>query len=418
VFDATIRPLVEEVARLQPCPGAASADPAFEARGESARARRGPALCDSDCPLARNLDLALRALNVRRGRMLPFGATPERAGELALRWTFAVLVASLLDGIATQAKAVTPVETLPSHQPFWWLMRVVPSEAMVWLMEAPEVVDQLEGWLGSDAGQARGPLADIMRTAIGAETREVALGAGGTSGRLEAVGERYELSSRSMLADEVLRAASRPPPDSASSIRVGGPSDPTNPTQPVATTDPTDPTVPATFLRWLRRGVRDGSLPVNGPKAAVICVREGLLLVSPVIFRAWLREASHREGGPPVSPSAVNPMGSNAKTVDPMVRLQRRLLRHAPHWRGDDGATLHTYICQADSDSPNPGPRSGAPPSTVTGIVLLDAGRWLDAPPPVDPSWILKPTPPESSPGPSRDSASGSSPPRQAPVLK
>jgi hypothetical protein len=358
--------------------------------------------------------------------MLPFGASPERAGELALRWTYAVLVASLLDGIATQAKAVTPVESQPSHQPFWWLMRVVPSEAMVWLMEAPEVVDQLEGWLGSEAGQARGPLADIMRTAIGAETREAALGAGVTSGRLGAAVERHELSSSSMPAVEVLRSASRPPSDPASPIRVEVPSDPTNPTQPVATTDHTDPTAPATFLCWLRRGVRDGSLLVNGPKPAVICVREGLLLVSPTIFRAWLRVACHREDGPPVSPSAVSPSGSNAKTnaetngktVDPMVRLQRRLLRHAPHWRGDDGATLHTYICQTDSASPNPGPRSGAPPRTVTGIVLLDAGHLLDAPPPVDLSWILKPAPPGSSPELPRDSASGSSPPRQAPVLE
>jgi hypothetical protein len=229
-----------------------------------------------------------------------------------------------------------------------------------------------------------------------------------------------------MLGVEGLRSASRPPSDPASSIRVGGPSDPTNPTQPVATTDPTDPTAPATFLRWLRRGVRDGSLLVNGPKPAVIRVREGLLLVSPTIFRAWLREASHREDGPPVSPSTVSPAGSNgktngktnAKTVDPMVRLQRRLLRHAPHWRGVDGATLHTYICQTDSALPGPGPRSAAPPRTVTGVVLLDAGRWLEAPPPVDPSWTLKPTPPESSPGPSRHTASGSSPPRHAPVLE
>jgi hypothetical protein len=224
-----------------------------------------------------------------------------------------------------------------------------------------------------------------------------------------------------MLGDEALRAASRPPPDSAS-IRVVDPSDSRSQALPGATTDPTDPTAPATFLRWLRRGVRDGSLPVNGQKPAVIRVREGLLLVSPVIFRAWLREACHREDGPPVSPSAVSPSESNAKTngktVDPMVRLQRRLLRHAPHWRGDDGATLHTYICPTDSASPDPGPRSSAPPRTVTGIVLLDAGRWLDAPPPVDPSWILKPTPPESSPGPSRDTASGSSPPRHAPVLE
>jgi hypothetical protein len=98
--------------------------------------------------------------------------------------------------------------------------------------------------------------------------------------------------------------------------------------------------------------------------------------------------------------------GGADKPSDPLIRLQRRLLRHAPHLRGVEGLTLHTYVRgaghstlpsgQGRDDKPFPaGPeapgqtiKSGKQrrPGTITGIVLLDPSRWLDAVPPVDPS--------------------------------
>ena len=47
-------------------------------------------------PLERSVQFALRALAVRRDRILPPNAPPERVGELAHRWTYAVLVCGLL----------------------------------------------------------------------------------------------------------------------------------------------------------------------------------------------------------------------------------------------------------------------------------------------------------------------------------
>jgi hypothetical protein len=172
-------------------------------------------------------------------------------------------------------------------------------------------------------------------------------------------------------------------------------------------TDPADPTDPAAFLSWLRRSVADGSLPVNRTDASVHSVREGLLLVSPASFRTWIRHARglRQNGSADCLPAVVSSTRGGAdKASDPLIRLQRRLLRHAPHLRGVEGLTLHTYVrCAGHSTLPSGQERDDEPfpaspeasgqaiksgkqrrPGTITGIVLLDPSRWLDTVPPVN----------------------------------
>jgi hypothetical protein len=173
--------------------------------------------------------------------------------------------------------------------------------------------------------------------------------------------------------------------------------------------DPTDPTDPAAFLTWLRRSVADGSLPVNRSDASLHRVREGLLLASPALFRTWIRHARvARQNGSADWLPAVDSSehGDAGKPSDPLIRLQRRLLRHAPHLRGVNGSTLHTYARGAgptalpsaeerDDESFTASPEASGQtiksgkqrrPGTITGIVLLEPSRWLDTVPPVDPS--------------------------------
>jgi hypothetical protein len=155
--------------------------------------------------------------------------------------------------------------------------------------------------------------------------------------------------------------------------------------------------------------VADGSLPVNRSDASVHRVREGLLLVSPASFRTWIRHARglRQNGSADCLPAVVSSKhGDTGKPSDPLIRLQRRLLRHAPHLRGVEGLTLHTYVRgaghstlpsgQGRDDKPFPASpeasgqtiKSGKQrrPITITGIVLLDPSRWLDTVPPVNPS--------------------------------
>ena len=104
--------------------------------------------------------------------------------------------------------------------------------------------------------------------------------------------------------------------------------------------------------------------------------------------------------------SAAAAQSGADKPSDPLIRLQRRLLRHAPHLRGVEGLTLHTYARgaghpalpagQERDDKPFPATpeasgqaiKSGKQrrPGTITGIVLLEPSRWLDTLPPLDPS--------------------------------
>jgi hypothetical protein len=80
-------------------------------------------------PLERSVRFALRALAVRRDRILPPNAPPEGVGELAHRWTCAVLVSALLrDG-----------QALGSGVPAIQYENLVPERGRVWIGEDPAV---------------------------------------------------------------------------------------------------------------------------------------------------------------------------------------------------------------------------------------------------------------------------------------
>jgi hypothetical protein len=49
------------------------------------------------------------------------------------------------------------------------------------------------------------------------------------------------------------------------------------------------------FLEWLRRQILDGNIGINTNKAHLHRVEEGLLIVSPAIFRRYLRHVDHLE---------------------------------------------------------------------------------------------------------------------------
>jgi hypothetical protein len=378
VFDASVRPLVAQAAK--------------------------EVLGDDPDGLITRLDLALCALDVRRARVLPIGASPEIAAERSHRWTYAVLVAALLDGVSQR---IEPRGRVGDHQPFWWLMRVVPAQTLVWLTEDAEVIGQLESWLSDPCGATPGALADIMAAARAAAVSTRASGSmtpaltpptvpAGT----DSVDGPAVNPSRATTAVACTDSSHLAAPIEAHST---GPADPMDPR------DPTDPTDPAAFLSWLRRGVADGSLPVNRTDASLHRVWEGLLLVSPALFRIWIRQAQAKrmtDSAEWLPAVAGNAQGGADKPSDPLIRLQRRLLRHAPHLRGVEGLTLHTYARAAEptalpsgqgrDDKPFPASpeasgqtiKSGKQrrPGTITGIVLLDPSRWLDTVPPVNPS--------------------------------
>ena len=75
-----------------------------------------------------------------------------------------------------------------------------------------------------------------------------------------------------------------------------------------------------TFLAWLKQGLVSGELPMNTVNARVHRVREGLLLVSPGIFRDYA-----------------------AATQAPWANVQKRFQKLRLHRKTPEGLNIWTY---------------------------------------------------------------------------
>jgi hypothetical protein len=272
--------------------------------------------------LQRGLVTALRALDHRRGQILPRNAPPEILGALAHRWTYAVFASALL----------RDVDGGPSDDSARMFERWVPPIVQAWLAEHPPLMAELRAVLAGRA-DASSAIAELVERA-----------ATGTRPRVE---------------------ASVPPAQTASIAGAVESSDETAPIAPEADgpefldgVDAARAERPRRFMEWVRQGVADGTLPVNVRGALVHGVEDGLLLASPGIFRAFIR----RDGA------------GQAEPADAAKRLQREVLRAGWHLRADGGVNLHGYAWKQD----------GRAAARIHGIVILAPGRFLDPVPPIN----------------------------------
>jgi hypothetical protein len=123
------------------------------------------------------------------------------------------------------------------------------------------------------------------------------------------------------------------------------------------------------FMDWLKAGLAEGTIRVNEPRALVHGVDEGMLLVSPRIFRKFVEQALRDPGGAPCDPREA------------VKRVQRAVLRAGWHVQAPGGINLRTYqvVC---------GKRAG---SRLSGVVIRDAARFVDPAPSVDPALVRTP---------------------------
>ncbi|MCD6733455.1 MAG: TraI domain-containing protein [Burkholderiaceae bacterium] len=276
--------------------------------------------------LQRGLVTALRALDHRRGQILPRNAPPEILGALAHRWTYAVFAAALLRD-AGRAQ---------SDDSMRMFERWVPPIVQAWLAEHPPLMAELRAVLvgRADASSAIAEL--VERAATGARPR------------IEATVPHTQTES---FAGAVESSVETPPiaPETDRPEFLDG-------------VDAADAGRPRRFLDWVRQGIADGTLLVNVRGALVHGVEDGLLLASPGIFRAFLR----RDG-----PGQAEP-GDAAK------RLQREVLRAGWHLRADGGVNLHGYAWKQD----------GRAADRIHGIVILSPGRFFDPMPAINPALV------------------------------
>jgi hypothetical protein len=312
-FALAARPLIDgyaELVQLRPMPGSSRYG------GPGGQLQRG-------------LVRALRALDHRRGQILPRNAPPEILGALAHRWTYAVFAAALL-------RDVGEVHSDDSVQMF---EKWVPPIVQAWLAEQPPLMAELRAVL---------------------------------AGRADASSAIAELVGRAATGARPLVEATLPPAQTAS---IAGAVESSVETAPFASeadgpefldgvdaVDATGAERPRRFMEWVRQGVADGTLPANIRGALVHGVEDGLLLASPGIFRAFIR----REGA------------SQGEAGDAAKRLQREVLRAGWHLRADGGVNLHGYAWRQD----------GRAAARIHGIVILSPSRFFDPVPAINPALV------------------------------
>ena len=105
-----------------------------------------------------------------------------------------------------------------------------------------------------------------------------------------------------------------------------------------------------------------GTLAVNAPGALVHVVVEGLVLVSPRIFREFSKQQ----------------VAGSEPTVDAAKRVQREVLREGWHLRAEGGVNILCYERK----------RSDLAISRINGIVIREPFRFLQPLPGIDSSLV------------------------------
>jgi hypothetical protein len=118
------------------------------------------------------------------------------------------------------------------------------------------------------------------------------------------------------------------------------------------------------FMGWVREGLASGELRYNESGAMVHFVPEGMLLVSPRIFREFAKvHGEDGRGTPDVEEQAQAGKG-----------IQRQLLRAAWHLRADKGVNILTYQVV----------RGGRTISQLSGVVIEKPARFVNPVPPAN----------------------------------
>ena len=121
------------------------------------------------------------------------------------------------------------------------------------------------------------------------------------------------------------------------------------------------------FMGWVQDGLATGKLRFNESGALIHFVLEGMLLVSPRIFREFAK-AHGEDGKGSATPDEAQPGKS----------IQRQVLRAAWHVRADKGINMLTYHVI----------RGGRRISQLSGVVIEKPARFVNPVPPANPVLV------------------------------
>jgi hypothetical protein len=339
--------------------------------------------CARGGQLRRALTRTLHVLDRRRAKVLPPGGAPEAIGAQAHRWTYAAMVAAMLQDMghlfvglrvdlvcangtrepwdaaagsmadcgavaysvdcdvgASEAAVLSPPIALQLFE------RCVPSSILEWVRQDALVWSELLACLQGATG-AGGSLADLLLSGQECQSNTSARQARDTV--LSA-----SVASRSQMAETGGGDASATPSANSSTT----PSEVSDGCAFLDDVVPGGSALARQFIAWLYQGLENGSLVSNQADAVVFRVAEGLLLVSPKVFRACAQQGAHQD----------EPIAETAR------RLQREVLRAGWHRCTAAGGNFHGYAFTP----------VGGQVRQIQGVLIPQPQRLVRNLPPVD----------------------------------
>lgn len=362
------------------------------------------------------LKVASRALDYRRGQILPRGAAPEVIGAQAHRWTYAVFVAALLHDVghalaglhilirgdrgvfepwaplagpmfacgAVYYRLELPGDAatqsaLYAGVPLSLLNQVVPPSVLDWLAADPGLMRELTAFLSGDPSARAGAISGLVLRAAAELGRCELKPDGSDDSAVEVTAPAttpVDVDSENVADDLVATTVAvdvpgLPDPETEYLEDVEEHSSVTALESRMA--EPWGAQAPPAarrFIEWVQRGLSGGTLRVNSAGALVHFVNEGMLLVSPRIFREFAdRYGAFGYGGA---------LAGAAGEPDIGLYIQRQVLRAGWHLRTDQGVNFLTYQVMH-------GKRAV---SRLSGVVIPNPERFIDPLPPVNPLLV------------------------------
>ena len=125
-------------------------------------------------------------------------------------------------------------------------------------------------------------------------------------------------------------------------------------------------------MSWLREGVREGRLRINDPAGLLHFVPEGLLLVSPRIFREYATTLARER---------ANAGAEAIDEADLVKATQRQLLRQDWHLQEAAGNNMIAYLLA----------EGGRPRGQLSGIVIRNPRAFGIPVRPPNPALVRRP---------------------------
>jgi len=353
------------------------------------------------------LERVLCALTLRAGHVLPRQAGAERVDAERDAWTCAVFLGALLHGLgepltalrvdACRADGAAPIRWQPCDGPMTaqgavqyaisavpagerdmralrrmgslLFEHVAPPSAVAFLDRFPDVRSALTDLLEGNTSDG-----DLGALIIAAER----LARGLPPPTVVAMDEPAVIEMP--VATPAVSDAQAPPPPVTESVRAAPKARPQAIPSPriVKVPKPARSDIPSlgptpvasAFLSWLKDGLASGELPFNCAAALVHFVEEGMVLVSPAVFRAYALRYE--------DPAEVDSRTGKASLDRMALSIQREVLRsgvHAPN--PGDGSNFWTFELV--------GQRGGVA-AVLSTVLLPDVSRWSSIRPVLNPA--------------------------------